>query len=138
MSQRSSQILSTPERNQPGLPSRSLRVQSLIRIRFCDPMDYDPMDCSPPDSSFHGGSQEQILEWITFPLPGDLCHPGIKPVSPASPAVAGRFFFFLTTEPPGKPPSRREVHSKESLGCRIKSDQDRENQQMEREVQENV
>ena len=37
-----------------------------------------------------------------FLVQGDLPHPGIKPASPASPALAGGFF---TTEPPGKPPS---------------------------------
>ena len=36
----------------------------------------------------------------TDPSPGDLLHPGIEPMSPASPALAGRLF---TTEPPGKP-----------------------------------
>ena len=36
---------------------------------------------------------------LLFPPPGDLLDPGIKPMSPASPAWAGRFF---TTEPPGK------------------------------------
>ena len=34
-----------------------------------------------------------------FPSPGDLPHPGFKA---ASTALAGRFFFFLATEPPGK------------------------------------
>jgi len=38
---------------------------------------------------------------LPFPPPGDLPDPGIRPVSPASPALAGRFF---TSEPPGKPP----------------------------------
>ena len=40
--------------------------------------------------------------WRGLPLPtlGDLCDPGIKPVFPASPALAGGFF---TTEPTGKP-----------------------------------
>ena len=37
---------------------------------------------------------------LSFPPPGDLPDPGIEPTSPASPALAGRFF---TTEPPGKP-----------------------------------
>ena len=37
---------------------------------------------------------------LSFPPPGDLPHPGTEPTSPASPALAGRFF---TTEPPGKP-----------------------------------
>ena len=35
---------------------------------------------------------------LPFPSPGDLPDPGIKPTSPVSPALAGRFF---TTEPPG-------------------------------------
>ena len=36
---------------------------------------------------------------LSFPAPGDLPDPGIKPVSLASPKLAGRFF---TTVPPGK------------------------------------
>ena len=36
---------------------------------------------------------------LPFPPPGDLPHTGIKPESPASPALAGGFF---TIEPPGK------------------------------------
>ena len=36
---------------------------------------------------------------LPFPSPGDLPDPGIKPMSPASPALAGRFF---ASEPPGK------------------------------------
>ena len=36
---------------------------------------------------------------LPFPPPGDLPNPGIEPMSPASPALAGRFF---TAEPPGK------------------------------------
>ena len=54
------------------------------------------MDCSPPGSSVHGISQP--IYWSR--LPRDLPDPGIKPVSPASPALAGGFF---PTEPPGKP-----------------------------------
>ena len=38
--------------------------------------------------------------WLSFPTPGDIPDPGIKPTSPASSALAGGFF---TTEPPGKP-----------------------------------
>ena len=32
------------------------------------------------------------LPWLPFPLPGDLPHPGITLMSPASPALAGGFF----------------------------------------------
>ena len=52
----------------------------------------DPVDCGPSGSSAHGISQVR-----TFPSPGDLPNPGIKPMSPA---LAGGFF---TTEPPGEP-----------------------------------
>ena len=45
-------------------------------------------------------SPGQILQWVPFPSPGDLPRPRIKPTSPVSPALVGRFF---TTEPPGKP-----------------------------------
>jgi len=36
---------------------------------------------------------------LLFPSPGDLPDPGIEPVSPVSPALAGGF---STAEPPGK------------------------------------
>ena len=54
------------------------------------------MDYSLPGSSVHGISQVRILEWLSFPSPGDLPGPGIKPISPA---LAGGFF---TIEPPEK------------------------------------
>ena len=46
-------------------------------------------------------SREFYSQWrgLPFPPPGDLPNPGIKPMSPASPALVGRFF---TTEPLGK------------------------------------
>jgi len=37
---------------------------------------------------------------MPFPIPGDLPHPGIEPLSPASPALAGGIF---TTALPGLP-----------------------------------
>ena len=45
-------------------------------------------------------SRQEYWSGLPFPSPGYLLHPGIKPVSVASPALAGRFF---TTEQPGKP-----------------------------------
>ena len=47
-----------------------------------------------------GFSRQEDWSGLTFPPPGDLPNPGIKPMSPASPALAGEFF---TTEPPEKP-----------------------------------
>ena len=55
------------------------------------------MDYSLAGSSVHGISQAAYWSGVSFPSPGDLLNPGIKP---ASPALAGRFF---TTELPGKP-----------------------------------
>ena len=60
----------------------------------------DPVDCSLPGSSNHGIFQARILECVAFPPPGELPDPGIEPVSPASPALAGGFF---TNVPPRKP-----------------------------------
>ena len=51
-------------------------------------------------SSVHGILQTRILEWGDIPFSRGSSWPRIKPMSPASPALAGGFF---TTEPPGKP-----------------------------------
>ena len=48
---------------------------------FCD-----HTDCSMPGSSVHGISQARILEWVAFPSPGDLPHPGMELMSLESPA----------------------------------------------------
>ena len=47
-----------------------------------------------------GLSRQEYWSRLPFPSPGDLPDPGIKPSSPASPALASGFF---TTELPGKP-----------------------------------
>ena len=60
----------------------------------------DPIDCSPPGFSVYKSSRQEYWSGLPFPSPGDLLDPGIEPVSPASPALAGGFF---TTAPPGKP-----------------------------------
>ena len=65
-----------------------------LNLTLCDLMAY-----SLSGSSVHGISQVKILEGFPFPSPRDLPNPRIKPASPVSPALAGRF---LTTEPPGK------------------------------------
>ena len=43
-------------------------------------------------------SWQEYQSGLPFPSPGDLPDPGIKPESPAFPAMAGGLF---TTEPPG-------------------------------------
>ena len=49
--------------------------------------------------------RQEYWSGLAFPYPGDLPDPGTEPVSPVSPAPAGRFF---TTKPKknGKPESR--------------------------------
>ena len=46
-------------------------------------------------------SRQEYWSGLPFPSPGDTPDPGIKPTSPASPVLAGGFFF--TTESPRKP-----------------------------------
>jgi len=45
------------------------------------------MDCSLPGSSVHGISQQERWSGLPFPPQADLPDPGIKPKSPASPAL---------------------------------------------------
>ena len=47
-----------------------------------------------------GFSRQEYCSRLPFPPPGDIPDPGIELVSPATPALAGRFF---TSEPPGEP-----------------------------------
>ena len=44
-------------------------------------------------------SRQEYWSQLPFPTPGNLPNPGIKPVSPVSSTLAGRFF---TTDLPGK------------------------------------
>ena len=62
-----------------------------VRAQLC-PTLCNPMDCSLPGSSVHGIFQARILEEVAISSPGDRPNPGVKPVSPASPALAGGFF----------------------------------------------
>jgi len=39
-----------------------------------------------------GFSRQEYCSELPFPPPGDLPDPGVKPISPASPALAGGFF----------------------------------------------
>ena len=51
--------------------------------------------------SVHGILQARILKWVAISSSRGSSHPGIEPMSPVSPALAGRLF---KTEPLGKPP----------------------------------
>ena len=56
------------------------------------------MDCSLPGSSIHPSPGRNIgVDCYSHP-PGDLLHPGVKPLSQASPALAGGS---LPLAPPG-------------------------------------
>ena len=61
------------------------------------PALWDPMDCSRPNPSDNVIPQVRIQEY-SFPSPGDLHNPGIKPRSHALQVDS------LLVEPPGKPP----------------------------------
>ena len=37
-----------------------------------------------------GFSRQEYWSWLPFPPPGDILDPGIEPMSPGSPALAGR------------------------------------------------
>ena len=67
----------------------------------------DPWDCGLPGPSVDGIFQARILEWVAISSSRDLSNPGLEPISPASPALAGRYF---TTEPPGKAWDFNRIH----------------------------
>ena len=63
-----------------------------------------------PGSSVHGILQARIPEWVAMPPPsGDLPDPGIEPMSPASPTLAGGFLplFHL-----GSPKENTAIHKR--------------------------
>ena len=59
-----------------------------------------------------GFPRQEYWSGLPFPSPGDLPDPGIRPASPESPCIAGRFF---TTEPPGKPTHSTKKPDKRNL-----------------------
>ena len=56
---------------------------------------------------YMGFPRQEYQNGLPFPPLGDLPNPGIKPMSPVSPALAAGFF---TTEPPGKPQMAQYSH----------------------------
>ena len=50
--------------------------------------------CQAPLSM--GFSRQERWSGLLFPSPGDLSNPSIEPTSPASPGLAGRFFYYLS------------------------------------------
>ena len=45
---------------------------------------------APPSMNF---ARQEYWSGFPFPTPGDLPHPGIKPISPVFHALAGRVFY---------------------------------------------
>ena len=84
---------------------RSVCILSCFRL--CD-----PMDCSSPGSSVHGILQARILVWVVMPSSRDLLNWGIKPASPATPALQ---VDSLPIEPIGKPQKWGDIRSNHSL-----------------------
>ena len=75
-------------------------IITLLCPTLCNPTDWNPSG-----SSGHGifpGKNTGV--GCHFLLQGSLPDPGIKPASPASPALAGGFF---TIESPGRPSSQQ-------------------------------
>ena len=60
--------------------------------RLCDPMDYS----LPGSSRLLEFARQKFWSGLSFPTPGDLPNPGIKPLSLASPALAGKFIYSQT------------------------------------------
>ena len=95
-----SQILASSEVGQDQ------RIWSLVTIlmfwlcakslQLC-PTICDSKDYSPAGSCFHGILWARILEWVAIPFFRDLPHPGIEPMSLASPALPGGFFITSAT-----------------------------------------
>ena len=69
-------------------------------VYACSVTQSHPTLCNPITPLSMGFSREEYWSGPPFPSPEDLPESGIKPKSPASPALAGELF---TTKPPGKP-----------------------------------
>ena len=65
---------------------------------ICDNKGKPRRHCTPAQSRSH--FRQDCWRGLSFPLPGDLPHPGTETASLAPPALAGRF---STTKPPKNP-----------------------------------
>ena len=71
-----------------------------VMSSLCDPIDY-----RPPGSSVHGIFQARITEWVAMPHSRGSSWPR-DPTLVSCVSCIGRWIFFLTTKPPGKPTKR--------------------------------
>ena len=59
-----------------------------------------PIDCSRQAPPTMGFPRQGYWSGLLFPPPGELPHPGVKPPSPASAALAGGFFATVSAAKP--------------------------------------
>ena len=86
--------------------NKALLCKHAESLQSC-PTLFDPMDCSPPDSSVHGILQARILEWIVIPSSR-----GSSPPRDGTWVswVSCMTDWFFTAEPLGKPLSVLRDH----------------------------
>ena len=83
-------ILSVGRQVRPGTPKlqrKSVIVLQGFVLCLVKAPDSATPDCSPPGSSVLGIFQGRIPEWVAISPPGDLPDPGVKSMSPVSPAL---------------------------------------------------
>ena len=71
----------------------------LLLLNHSVPLFVTPWTVARQAPLSRGFPRQEYWIGLPFPPPGVLSRPGIKPMSPAAPALVGRFF---TTEPPKK------------------------------------
>ena len=67
---------------------RRLYFVVCLVVQSCSTL-FDPIDCTPPDSSIHGILQARILEWVAIPFSRGSSQP--RDQTQVS-LIAGRFF----------------------------------------------
>ena len=77
------------------LIKNSVHIYACVCAQLC-PALCNPMDCSPPGFFVHGILQASILKWVAISSSRGSVRPGIKPMSPVMPALAGEFFLPLS------------------------------------------
>ena len=82
-----------------GLREVGKGMEGLERVLSCVRLFVTPWTVTRQAPLSMGFSRQEYCSGLPFPTPGDFLEPGIEPMSPASPALAGGF---VATEPPGK------------------------------------
>ena len=86
--------------NDPNTAKSNGKFLDLVLAQSCLTLGA-PTDYSPPGPTAYEILQARILERVAISYSRGSSPPRIEPTSPASPALAGRFFI---TKPPEKPP----------------------------------